>query len=151
MEYGGISVSRILNEADPIKQKNLFFTYAKHIPRGDLFWHLVMSRSFFGQFALVDEDGISLKDPIIASLLKLQHSIALDLFITPEGKDNQSRDIIEVISEYHRFGKPILVVSTGGNFTRVLRDALVDEGVCTFEFPEHAVKALSKLVEYYKK
>ena len=60
-------------------------------------------------------------------------------------------DIIEVISEYHRFGKPILVVSTGGNFTRVLRDALVDEGVCTFEFPEHAVKALSKLVEYYKK
>jgi len=58
-------------------------------------------------------------------------------------------DIIEVISGYRRLGKPILVVSTGGNFTRVLRDALVDEGVCTFEFPEHAVKALSELVRYY--
>ncbi len=58
-------------------------------------------------------------------------------------------DIVDVISEYHRIGKkPILVVSTGGSFTRVLRDALVDEGVCTFEFPEHAVKSLSRLVEY---
>jgi len=100
MEYGGISVSRILHETDPIKQKNLFLTYAKHIPQGDIFWHLVVSRSFFGQFALVDEDGISLKDPVIASLLRLQHSIASDLFFTPEGESNQSRDIIEVISRF---------------------------------------------------
>lgn len=60
-------------------------------------------------------------------------------------------DIVDVISEYHRIGKkPILAVSTGGNFTRVLRDALVDEDICTFEFPEHAVKAFSRLVDYYK-
>ncbi|MBI2507519.1 CoA-binding protein [Candidatus Woesearchaeota archaeon] len=58
-------------------------------------------------------------------------------------------DIIDVISEFSRLKrKPVLVVSTGGNFTRVLKDALNDEDVCTYEFPEHAVKALSALVRY---
>lgn len=100
IKYGGISISQILDKTDPKEQKKLFLTYAKHIPRGDIFWHLVVGRSFFGQFALVDEDGLSLKDPVVASLLRLQHSIASDLFVTPEVEGNQSGDIIEVISRF---------------------------------------------------
>jgi len=61
-------------------------------------------------------------------------------------------DIIDVVGEFNRLKrKPILVVSTGGNFTRVLKDALNDEDVCTYEFPEHAVKALSAIVRYKRK
>ncbi|MEK7078445.1 MAG: hypothetical protein AAB929_00095 [Patescibacteria group bacterium] len=100
MQYGGISISQILGKTDPKEQKKLFLTYAKHIPRGDIFWHLVVNRSLFGQFALVDEEGLSLKDPVVVSLLRLQHSLASDLFFTPEGEGNQSEDIIEVISRF---------------------------------------------------
>jgi acetate---CoA ligase (ADP-forming) len=58
-------------------------------------------------------------------------------------------DIVDVISEYNSLGvKPIFVISTGGMFTKVLRESLEENGVVTFSFPEHAVAALSKLVEF---
>ena len=61
-----------------------------------------------------------------------------------------STDIVDVIIEVNDLmKKPIVVVSTGGEFTKVLRHNLEANNVATFTFPESAVKAIKKLVEYY--
>ena len=61
-------------------------------------------------------------------------------------------DVVEVISEAHRkTQKPIIVVSTGSEFTEMLSNALEDTGVITFPFPEDAIKAVDKLVWYENK
>lgn len=61
-------------------------------------------------------------------------------------------DIVEVISEAHKeTSKPIIVVSTGGEFTENLSEALEETGVPTFTFPEQAIKAIDKIIWYDKK
>ncbi|MBX4196814.1 CoA-binding protein [Candidatus Pacearchaeota archaeon] len=61
-------------------------------------------------------------------------------------------DIVEVIGEMHReTKKPIVVVSTGGEFTQNLSYSLADSGLPTFSYPENAVKALDKLAWYEQK
>jgi len=61
-----------------------------------------------------------------------------------------STDIVDVIIEAKDLRKkPIVVVSTGSEFTKVLRHNLEANNVATFTFPENAVKAVKKLVEYY--
>ncbi|MFH1592572.1 MAG: CoA-binding protein [Candidatus Woesearchaeota archaeon] len=63
-----------------------------------------------------------------------------------------SADVVDVIAEYNDYKKkPIIVVSTGGEFTEVLREALNKNNVVTFTFPKEAVKAIGALVEYYIK
>jgi acetate---CoA ligase (ADP-forming) len=91
------------------------------------------------------------------------YKIALDELIKDKGIDGilvvalyqtplLTTDIVEVISEAHKqTQKPIMVVSTGGEFTDVLSEALEETGVPTFSFPEHAVKAMDKLVWYQNK
>ena len=51
----------------------------------------------------------------------------------------------------NRKKKPIAVVSTGGDFTEVLRKNLETSGIPTFEYPKTAVKAINALVDYYEK
>lgn len=59
-------------------------------------------------------------------------------------------DVIDVITEMNaRKKKPMVVVSTGGEFTELLRRNLEMAGIATFEYPEEAVKAMSALVGYY--
>ena len=59
-------------------------------------------------------------------------------------------DIVDVIIEANDLKKkPIVVVSTGGEFTKVLRQTLETNNVPTFTYPESAVKSIRKLVEYY--
>jgi len=63
-----------------------------------------------------------------------------------------STDIVDIIAEYNEYKKkPVVVVSTGGEFTEVLRLALAKNNVITFSFPEEAVKAIDALVDYYIK
>ena len=58
-------------------------------------------------------------------------------------------EIVEVISEAHRkFTKPIVVVSTGGEFTELLSRSLMERGLPVFYFPTEAITALDKVVEY---
>lgn len=58
-------------------------------------------------------------------------------------------DIVDVISEMHReTKKPIVIVSTGGEFTENLSDSLEENGLPTFSFPSNALKAIDKLVWY---
>ncbi len=58
-------------------------------------------------------------------------------------------DIVEVISELHaETDKPIIVVSTGGEFTEILSKNLEERGLPTFGFPEDAIKAVDKVVGY---
>ena len=60
-------------------------------------------------------------------------------------------DVVDVITESNDLKKkPIVVVSTGGEFTEVLKNSLEDNGVTTFTFPENAAKSVKTLVEYYK-
>ncbi|MGV8142334.1 MAG: acetate--CoA ligase family protein [Candidatus Pacearchaeota archaeon] len=58
-------------------------------------------------------------------------------------------EIVEVITECHRNSqKPIVVVSTGGEFTELLSRSLRERGVCVFSFPDEAITALDKLIAY---
>lgn len=60
-------------------------------------------------------------------------------------------DIIDIITEYKDLNKkPIITVSTGSDFTVVLRKGLEENGIPCFEFPDNAMNAIGKLVEYYK-
>lgn len=59
-------------------------------------------------------------------------------------------DVLDVVTEFNNFKKkPIVVVSTGGEFTQVLKKSLEENGVPCFTFPEEAVKAIRELVRYY--
>ena len=61
-------------------------------------------------------------------------------------------DIVDIITEAkEKSSKPIVVVSTGGKFTEVMKQSLEKNGVPCFTFPKNAVKAIAKLVEYYSK
>ncbi|TAL48523.1 CoA-binding protein [archaeon] len=60
-------------------------------------------------------------------------------------------DVVDVIIEAKRMQKkPIVVVSTGGEFTEVLRKNLEDNGIPTYTYPESAVKSIKALADYYK-
>ena len=59
-------------------------------------------------------------------------------------------DIVDIITEAKESGsKPIIVVSTGGKFTEVMKQSLEKNGVPCFTFPNNAVRSTAKLVEYY--
>lgn len=61
-------------------------------------------------------------------------------------------DIVEVISELHQeYPKPLIVVSTGAEFTKNLSHALEENSIPVFQFPEDAIKALNKLAWYESK
>jgi acetyl coenzyme A synthetase (ADP forming)-like protein len=60
--------------------------------------------------------------------------------------------IIDIITEANDLKKkPIIVVSTGGEFTDVLKKSLEDNGVANFTFPERAVIAIKALTDYYSR
>ena len=59
-------------------------------------------------------------------------------------------DIVDVISEFNSMHKkPIIVASTGGEFTELLKKSLESNRVPCYTFPENAVKAIKRLVEFY--
>lgn len=61
-------------------------------------------------------------------------------------------DIVDVIIEANDLKKkPIIVVSTGGEFTELLKKNVEANNVPCYTFPEEAVEAIKKLVEYYSK
>ncbi|MAG47827.1 CoA-binding protein [archaeon] len=58
-------------------------------------------------------------------------------------------EIVDTITELNSLNKkPIIVVSTGGDFTEVLRNSLEENGVPTFVFPENSARAIKALVDY---
>lgn len=61
-------------------------------------------------------------------------------------------EIVEVITEAHRNSKkPIVVVSTGGEFTELLSKSLMERGIPVFNFPTETITALDKVVNYQLK
>jgi len=63
-----------------------------------------------------------------------------------------STDIIDVVTEYNSMKKkPIVVISTGGEFTELLKKNLEENGVISFTFPGQAVDAVRVLCGYYLK
>lgn len=60
-------------------------------------------------------------------------------------------DVVDVISEFRRKSKkPIVVVSTGAEFTEGLSESLEEHGVPVYDFPLNAINSLDKL-EWYEK
>jgi acetyltransferase len=61
-------------------------------------------------------------------------------------------EIVEVITEAHRnSNKPIIVISTGGEFTELLSKSLMERGIPVFNFPTETITALDKVVNYQLK
>ncbi|MBI2451468.1 CoA-binding protein [Candidatus Pacearchaeota archaeon] len=61
-------------------------------------------------------------------------------------------DIVEIISESHmETKKPIIIVSTGAEFTQTLSRALEKNGLPTFTYPTNAINAIDKVVWYQEK
>lgn len=61
-------------------------------------------------------------------------------------------EIVEVITEAHRNSKkPIIVISTGGEFTELLSKSLMERGIPVFNFPTETITALDKVVNYQLK
>ena len=59
-------------------------------------------------------------------------------------------EVIDVISEFKRKSKkPIVVVSTGAEFTEGLSESLEEQGVPVYDFPLNAVNSLDSL-EWYE-
>ncbi len=61
-------------------------------------------------------------------------------------------EIVEVITEaHHNSNKPIIVISTGGEFTELLSKSLMERGIPVFNFPTETITALDKVVSYQLK
>ncbi|MFA5141518.1 MAG: CoA-binding protein [Candidatus Woesearchaeota archaeon] len=59
-------------------------------------------------------------------------------------------EIVSIVSELtERQKKPIVTISTGGDYTRELQEKLSRKGVPTFTFPNEAVKAIKALCDYW--
>ena len=66
---------------------------------------------------------------------------------TSVGNANRIKTVGEIVRL--RLGKkPIVVVSTGGEFTELLSRSLMERGLPVFYFPTEAITALDKVVEY---
>jgi len=57
-------------------------------------------------------------------------------------------DIVDVLKAFRT--KPLLVCSTGGDFTNIHRKMLEASGIPTYSTPESAVKAMKAMVDYSK-
>ena len=63
-----------------------------------------------------------------------------------------STDIVDIIVETNDMcKKPIVCISTGGEFTETLKKNLESNGIPCYNFPEDAVRAIIKFVEYHRK
>ena len=68
------------------------------------------------------------------------------LFQTPMLSPN----VVDIISELNDLRKkPLIIVSSGGEFTEVLKKDLEDAGVVCYNFPNNAAKSIKQLVDYY--
>jgi len=58
-------------------------------------------------------------------------------------------EIVDIVVEYNDMKKkPIVVVSAGGEFTEVLKQNLESNGIPNYTYPENAIRAVRRLVEY---
>ncbi|MEK6862805.1 MAG: CoA-binding protein, partial [Nanoarchaeota archaeon] len=60
--------------------------------------------------------------------------------------------IIDIITEFNDLKKkPIIVISTGGEFADILKKSLEENNVVNYTFPDEAVRAIKALIDYYSK
>ena len=63
-----------------------------------------------------------------------------------------STDVVDIITELNDLKKkPIVVVSTGGEFTDLLKKSLESNNIPCYMFPEEAVNSIKALTDYYLK
>ena len=61
-------------------------------------------------------------------------------------------DMVNILTEFNAStSKPMTVISTGGEFTELLSKRLEEQGVAVYSFPLNAVKAMAKMMQYYKR
>ena len=124
-----------------------------------------LSKETVKELKKVFHKTINIENPldVLGDATTERYRIALDICINDKNIDCillialyqtplLTTDIVEVISEARRqTKKPIIVVSTGAEFTEILSKALNETGVPVFGFPENAIKAIDKLIWYEKK
>jgi len=63
-----------------------------------------------------------------------------------------SEDVVGIIEKAKKSTKkPIVVVSTGSEFTEKLSEMLIEKNIPVFSFPHLAIEALDKVIEYKKR
>ncbi|MDI6721410.1 MAG: CoA-binding protein [Candidatus Aenigmarchaeota archaeon] len=71
--------------------------------------------------------------------------IVIVLYQTPK----LGTDVVDTIVELSKQSKkPIITVSTGGEFTQLLKNEMEKNGIPSYTYPEEAVKSMKQLVEY---
>ena len=86
-----------------------------------------------------DAIGLCLDDPFIDAI------IVIALYQTPR----LGTDVVDVIIELNKHNKkPIITVSTGGQFTQLLKTEMEKNGIPSYTYPEEAVNAMKQLVDY---
>lgn len=109
--------------------------------------------------------GIAAHNPmdLLGDATTERYKTALDIMMKDENSDIillivlyqtplVTTDIVDAIIDSNDMRKkPIIVVSAGGEFTEVLSKNLERNGVPHFDFPENAVRAISRLAGYYGK
>lgn len=108
---------------------------------------------------------INIKNPldIIGDSNKTRYDNALSVLINEKSIDIIlivvlfqlpliNKDVVNVISKYNQMKKkPIIVISTGGDYVNKINKEFISEGIPCYQFPYTAVKSLKVLVEYYGK
>ncbi len=72
--------------------------------------------------------------------------VVITLFQVPTLEEN----IVDVVIDAKKYGKPILCCATGGKFTQRLSERLELSGVPVYPTPERAVKAFAAISKYSK-
>ncbi|MBI2173056.1 MAG: CoA-binding protein [Candidatus Aenigmarchaeota archaeon] len=71
--------------------------------------------------------------------------IVITLYQTPR----LGTDVVGSIIELNKLSKkPIITVSTGGEFTRILKMEMEKNGIPSYDYPDEAVNSMKQLVEY---
>lgn len=87
----------------------------------------------------------------IETCLKDPNNDILIVIILPQVPEIEE-DIIDCIAYFKALKqKPVFVIATGSEFTEKIGKALIARGVPVFAYPESAIRAISAVVEYYRK
>lgn len=75
--------------------------------------------------------------------------IVIVLFSLPGINKKIIQTLIKIKQKIEKTNKTMIVVSTGSNYTKKMITQLEEKNICTYEYPNQAIKAASEFAKYY--